>query len=75
MLEDQILTAGTLILNLTLLPTLLHEKSKVSRWTSIPTSLILFVFAGVYVSLNLMLSAVAVAMGGMIWSLIAFYRS
>lgn len=75
MIEDKLLTAGTLVLNLTLLPTLLDRDSKVSRWTSVPTAIILLVFSITYLSLDLVFTSIAVALGSMIWSLIAVYRS
>lgn len=75
MIEDQILGVGTLVLNLTLLPTLLDKNSKVSRLTSIPTAIILLVFTATYLSMDLLFSAFAVFAGGIMWGLIAAYRS
>jgi hypothetical protein len=56
------------------LPVLLDSSSTVPRETSIPTALVWFVYAGTYVTISYPLAAIASALGGALWLVVAFYR-
>jgi hypothetical protein len=56
------------------LPVLLDSGSTVPRETSIPTALVWFVYAATYVTISFPLAAVASALGGALWALVALFR-
>lgn len=53
---------------------LLDNESIIPRETSIPTTLIWFVYAATYFSISFPLAAVANVIGGSLWALVAVYR-
>ncbi|WP_256685021.1 hypothetical protein [Halococcus qingdaonensis] len=56
------------------LPVLLDSGSTVPRETSVPTALVWFVYAATYVTISYPLAAIASALGGALWLVVAFYR-
>lgn len=65
-IQDTILSAGSLIFVIALIPTILG-KDKPAFSTSIVTATVLMVFVGVYASLSLWFSATATAITAICW--------
>lgn len=69
MWQDLVLTVGSVVLLVMLLPTVFGP-NKPARMTSLLTGSMLTVFVGVYLSLGLHLTAVITALTGAAWLLI-----
>lgn len=52
-----------------------NKNSLIPRETSIPTTLIWFVYAATYFSMSFHLAAIANAVGGTLWGVVALYRA
>jgi hypothetical protein len=55
-------------------PVLFDSGSTVPRETSIPTALVWFIYAATYVTIAYPLAAIASALGGVLWLVVAVYR-
>jgi hypothetical protein len=55
-------------------PVLLDSGSTVPRETSIPTALVWFIYAATYVTISYPLAAIASALGGVLWMVVALAR-
>ena len=55
-------------------PLLLDESSLVPRETSVPTTIVWFVYAATYFSISYPLAGIANVVGGSLWALVAIYR-
>lgn len=75
MWQDILFTGGQLILGAVLIPTLLDEEAAVPRWTSVPTSLVLFAFAAGYATMGLLFSALSTAAAAALWAAVVAKRS
>lgn len=56
------------------LPVIFDRGSTVPRETSVPTALVWFVYAVTYVTISFPLAAVASALGGALWVVVALFR-
>ena len=72
--QDIILSVGQWIFILALIPSILSKTEKPSLKTSLPTGIILIVYAGVYANLSLWISAVSVFMLALGWLVLAFQK-
>jgi hypothetical protein len=72
-IQDIILTVGSLFFSVALIPSLVG-KHKPAVSTSILTSIVLVVFAAVYISLSLWFSAVAISINAICWLTLAVQR-
>jgi len=66
MWQDAVLTAGSLIFMLALLPSILGE-DKPAPWTSLTTAATLYVFAAVDLTLGLTFTALTTAATATLW--------
>jgi hypothetical protein len=71
--QDLILTVGSVIFLIALLP-MLKAKEKPVLKTSVTTGVVLCIFSATYVSLELYFSAVTTLLTGFIWLALAFQR-
>jgi len=71
--QDYILTIGSLIFIIALIPSVLSEH-KPALSTSVSTMAVLYVFAGVYVSLHLWLTTVTTFLSGTMWAILAVQK-
>jgi hypothetical protein len=69
MWQDAVLTAGSLVFALALLPSVLGE-DKPSAWTSATTAAVLFVFAGTEATLDLVFTAATTAITAAMWTVL-----
>lgn len=72
-MQDLILTLGSLVFIIALFPSV-FSKHKPALSTSISTGLVLFVFAGVYISLRLWFTALVTTLTGILWLVLAVQR-
>ena len=73
--QDVAISFGTLILAISLIPTLLNRKARIPLWSSLPIALVLFpFFAFVFWTLGTFFSAAGVGVQGGLWWFIVFYR-
>ena len=72
--QDLILSSGTVVLILALLPSAL-SKDKPAVPTSIVTGTVMSIFAFVYASLTLWFTAGAVALISLLWFILAFQKN
>ena len=72
--QDFVFLAVNFILALVLIPTLRDEEASIPIWTSVPTTLILYLYFGTFLSMDLQLSALGAALTAVIWTFIAIYR-
>jgi hypothetical protein len=72
-IQDLILTAGSLIFALALLPSI-FSKNKPALSTSLLTAVVVYIFAGVYISLNLWFTAITTLITGSCWSILALQK-
>lgn len=72
-IQDVILTFGSLILWVSLIPTVIG-KGKPQIVTSVVTGIVLAVFAGVYVSLDLLISTFVTILTSLTWFILAVQR-
>lgn len=72
---EYVFLAGAALQITVLLPLLLDSESTVPRETSLPTTLIWFVYAATYFAISFPLAAVANVIGGSLWALVALYRN
>lgn len=71
--QDIILTAGIIVMNLALIPSILgNDKPQLS--TSITTAAVLAIFAAVYVTLDLWFATVAAIINSSLWVILAYQR-
>lgn len=71
--QDLILTAGSLVLMIALIPSILG-KHKPALSTSVSTGIVLVIFAGVYTSLRLWFAAVVTCLSGILWLVLAVQK-
>ena len=71
--QDIIITIGSLIFIAALIPTVLG-KEKPALMTSFPTSAVLLVYAGVYLSLHLWFSSATTAAMAILWLVLGLQR-
>lgn len=71
--QDLVLTIGSWILNLSLIPTI-RGKQKPELSTSIPYATILSIFVFTFLSLDLKLTAITTLFGALGWIILAFQR-
>jgi hypothetical protein len=72
-IQDFILAAGSLVFAVALIPTVLSTQ-KPALSTSVSTSLVLYVFAGVYISLRLWFAAATTFVTGILWTILAVQK-
>lgn len=72
---DLIFLAGAGFQIVVLLPLLLDDQTTIPRETSIPTTIIWFIYIPTYISIGLPLASVATAIGGGLWGLVAIFRA
>lgn len=70
-----LLTAGGMVLNIMVFPTILDSDAAVPRLQSIPSALALLAMTLAYAQLDLVLPGIATALGVILWSLVAAYRA
>ncbi len=68
--QDAVLTAGSVVFVLALLPTLAPSSGKPARSTSLAQGSVLLVFAATYLTLALPLTAAITATSGALWLVI-----
>jgi len=73
MWQDFVLTIGSIIFIIALIPSVL-SKDKPALFTSIITSSVLIVMAIVYFSLSLYFTAVTTFITGILWGVLAFQK-
>lgn len=73
MWQDYIIAIGALVFNLALIPSI-RSAQKPAILTSAPTAVVLYVFAGTFVSLHLWYSAAMQLVGGSLWAVLAIQR-
>lgn len=71
---DMIFTAGSLVFIAGLLPAALNSKTQVPLKTSLPTALVLAVYAVTFVFMGLMFSAASSTVTSSLWAFIAIHR-
>ena len=71
--QDLILTVGSLVLMIALIPSILGEH-KPALSTSASTGMVLVVFAGVYTSLRLWFAAIVTCLSGILWLVLAIQK-
>lgn len=71
--QDAVLTIGSLIFAIALLPSVLG-KDKPAFSTSITTAVVLAIFAFVYTTLSLWFSAATVLLTSLMWSVLAIQK-
>lgn len=71
--QDLILTLGSLVFVIALMPSIV-SKNKPALSTSTLTSLVLFIFAGVYISLHLWFAAFTTSLTGTQWLILAVQK-
>ncbi len=69
MWQDAVLTVGSLVFALALLPSVLGA-DKPAAWTSATTAAVLYVFAGVEVTLDLVFTAATTAITACMWAVL-----
>jgi len=69
MIQDYIIGIGNVIFGIALIPSLLSDK-KPSKWTSISTSSVLFVFCGTFISLDMGWSAIMSYINASFWAIL-----
>lgn len=72
--QDYVLTIGSTILTLALIPTIMDRKEKPAMLTSVVSCIILILFSFVYKSLSLKLSSVVIAIHGFLWFVLAVQK-
>lgn len=73
--QDYVLMGGNLLFAILLLPTLLNPNAMVPLTTSLLTGSVLLVFSYTFYTMNLKLSTLTSLMSGVMWLLIAIFRS
>lgn len=73
--QDWVLMAGGWIFAVLLYPILSDEDATVPRRTSLPTAVILLVYAGTYLTLGLALAAAASFATAVMWFAVAYFRA
>jgi len=71
--QDLILTVGSLIFVVALIPSVLSEH-KPALSTSASSGIVLFIFAGVYISLHLWFTAISTSLTGTLWIILAIQK-
>jgi hypothetical protein len=69
MIQDIIISAGNVVFGIALLPSMFSNK-KPNKFTSLSTALILFVFCGTFVTLNMEFSAIMSWVNGCFWAIL-----
>jgi hypothetical protein len=72
---DLFFAVGSVMFSLLLVPIIFKRDSRVPRWSSIPSSLLLLAYAGAYYLLGFDLSVGASLMGAFAWLYIAKNRA
>ena len=71
---EMVFLAATAVQIIFTLPVIFDRGSTVPRETSVPTALVWFVYAATYVTISFPLAAVASALGGALWVVVALFR-
>jgi len=71
--QDYVLTTGSLVFVISLVPAT-FAKDKPPLLTSVPTFFFLYLFAGVYLTLTLWLSAITTFLTGTMWLILAIQK-
>jgi hypothetical protein len=69
-----LLTGGGFVLNFLVIPTLIDEDAAIPRMQSFPSAIALFVMTAGYLLLGVIFPAIATAIGGVLWTIVGFYR-
>ncbi|RBI60306.1 hypothetical protein [Halomicrococcus sp. NG-SE-24] len=75
MWQEYVFLAGSIVIMISLIPTLRDEEASVPLRTSLPSVVVLFAQTLAFLSMGLMFSAAGTGMGFGLWSLIAKYKS
>jgi hypothetical protein len=73
-IQDIILAIGSFVIVLAVIPSVISDR-KPALLTSLPTSVVLFVFAGVYFSLQLWFTSVMAAITAGLWMVLAIQKA
>lgn len=73
--QDIGFTIGQGLLGLVIIPTLIDSERSVSRWTSVPTAVVLYSFCFLYFTLGFHFSLIVTLFTAMMWSGIALWRA
>ena len=73
--QDAVFLGGSIVIMISLVPTLRDEDAKVPLSTSIPSVFVLFFQTLAFTSLGMTASAAGTGMGFGLWTLIAKYKS
>lgn len=73
MWQDAVLTVGSLVFMLALLPSVVGE-DKPAAWTSLITAAVLYVFAGVDMTIGLTFTALTTACTASLWTTLLIQR-
>ncbi|WP_266078084.1 hypothetical protein [Haladaptatus caseinilyticus] len=75
MWQEYVFLAGSIVIMISLIPTIRDEEAQVPLRTSLPSVVVLFVQTLAFLSMGLTASAAGTGMGFGLWSLIAKYKS
>lgn len=75
MWQDFVFLAGSTFSLVVLAPTLTNRQANVPLGTSVPSSLIGFIYGTTFFTMEMTFSAVGAVLAGLMWSLIATFRS
>jgi len=73
--QDWVLTAGSVFFSATLLPTCLDERTSIPRYKSLPTAIILAVFAATQWTMGLRVVPFTEIVCALCWAFIAWRRA
>lgn len=73
--QDAVFLGGSIVIMISLVPTLRDEDAKVPLTTSVPSVLVLFSQTIAFTSLGMTASAAGTGMGFGLWTLIAKYKA
>lgn len=73
--QDYLMLMATLLISVTLVPTLLEPESAVPRTTSVPAALAVAMFVVATAGLELWLTAAGNALSFLFWSLVVVFRA
>jgi hypothetical protein len=73
-IAEGLLFLGGMAMNVFIVPTLLDADAAVPRKQSIPSAMALIAMTIAYISLGLYLPMLSVAVGAVLWILVALYR-
>lgn len=71
--QDLLLTLGQIIFTISLLPSIL-SKNKPAFITSMLTTVLLIIFALIYISLSLYLASMAISLTAVAWAILAYQK-